>query len=401
MRKWLRRASWVLVAVLLAAAVVYGFWPRPVEVDLGTVSRGPMIVTVDEEGKTRVREVYEIDAPLGGSMHRVQLKAGAAVKAGKTVLAVIEPADPAFLNATERNQAEIQVKVAEASRQEAEARIAAARKEHELAAGNLARTRESHAKGVASLEELHTAEIRELVWAEQVRSAVSAERVAIFKVELAKAALQRTSPKSALPPEDSRLEIRAPIDGVVLKVSRESAGVVATGTPILTLGDPADLEMVIDVLSTDAVKVSPGSRVVVERWGRDEPLGGRVRLVEPAAELKISALGVEEQRVKVIADFTDPPEKRRGLGHAYRVEARIVVWETADVVKVPAGARFRDAGGAPAVFVVRDGVAHLTRLTPGRSNGLEVEVLEGLSPGETVVLHPSDRVKDGVKVVGR
>jgi HlyD family secretion protein len=302
---------------------------------------------------------------------------------------------------TERNQTEIQVKVAEASRQEAESRISAARKEHELAAANLARTRESHSKGVASREELHTAEVRELVWAEQVRSAVAAERVAVFRVELAKAALQRTSPKSALPPEDSRLEIRAPIDGVVLKVSRESAGVVATGTPILTLGDPADLEMVIDLLSTDAVKVSPGDRVVVERWGRDEPLGGRVRLVEPAAELKVSALGVEEQRVKVIADFTDPPEKRSGLGHAYRVEARVVVWEAADVLKVPAGARFRDAGGAWAVFVVRDGVARLTPVTLGHSNGLEVEVLDGLSPGETVVLHPSDRVRDGVRVVGR
>ena len=401
MRKWLRRAGWVLVAVLMAAAVVYGFWPRPVEVDLGVVSRGPMLVTVDEEGKTRVREVYEIDAPLAGSMHRVRLKAGSEVKAGKTVLAVIEPADPAFLDVTERNQAEIQVKVAEASRQEAESRIAAARKEHELAAANLARTRESHARGVASREELNTAEIRELVWAEQVRSAVAAERVAVFKVELAKAALQRTSPKSALPPEDSRLEIRAPIDGVVLKVARESAGVVATGTPILTLGDPADLEMVIDVLSTDAVKVSPGDRVIVERWGRAEPLGGRVRLVEPAGVLKVSALGVEEQRVNVIADFTDPPEKRRGLGHAYRVEARVVVWAATDVVRLPAGARFRDAAGAWAVFVVRDGVARLTPVALGHSNGLEVEVLEGVVPGDTIVLHPSDRVKDGVRVVGR
>jgi HlyD family secretion protein len=401
MKKWLRRGVSMLIVGVLIAAIVYGLWPQPVEVDVGVVSRGPMQVTVNEEGKTRVREVYEIDAPLSGSLHRVRLKAGNKVAAGQTVLAVVEPADPEFLDATERNQAEIQVKVAEASQQEAKARIAVVQKEHELAAANLVRARDSYAKSVASIEQLNAAEIREQVWAEQVRSAQSAERVAMFQVELAKAALQRTRRKSALPAEEGRLEILAPIDGVVLKVVRESAGIINTGAPILTIGDPRDLEMVIDVLSSDAVKIAPGDRVIVERWGGEAPLAGRVRLVEPAAELKISALGVEEQRVNVIADFTDPAERRAGLGHAYRVEARIVVWETADAVKVPAGARFRDANGEWAVFTIRDGVARLTPVKLGQSNGLEVEVLDGLTPGEVIVLHPSDRVKDGVKVVPR
>jgi HlyD family secretion protein len=184
-------------------------------------------------------------------------------------------------------------------------------------------------------------------------------------------------------------------------VFQESAAVVTPGTKILELGDPTDLEMVIDVLSAEAVKVSPGDRVIVERWGGDEPLNGRVRLVEPAAFLKVSALGVEEQRVNVIADFTDPPQKRAKLGDEYRIEARIVVWEAADVMKVPAGALFRAPGGGWAVFAVRDGRVVLTPVTLGRSNGLEAQVIDGLSPGDRVVLHPSDRVKDGVTVAAR
>jgi HlyD family secretion protein len=401
MKNTLRRAAPVAVALLVVGAIVYGFWPRPVEVDLGTVTRGPMRVTVDEEGKTRIREVYVIDAPLGGSLHRVRLKAGSPVKDGETVLAIIEPGDPAFLSATELAQARSRVRVAEAALKAALDRANAAKKEHDLSVAFLARVRKSHESGVASAEELQTAEIREQVRAEEVKAAQSAARVAESEVELAKAALVRSNPKSALPPEDARLVIRSRIDGVVLKVERESAGAIATGTPIMSVGNPTDLEMVIDVLSTDAVKVSPGDEVIVERWGGGEPLHGRVRLVEPAAELKVSALGVEEQRVNVIADFTDPPEKRKGLGHAYRIDARIVVWEAAEAVKVPAGALFRATDGGWAVFAVRGGVARVTPVRVGHSNGLEAEVLEGLAPGDRVVMHPSDRVKDGVEVVGR
>ena len=401
MKKWLRRAVPAAVALLVLAAVAYGLWPRPVEADLGEVSRGPMRVTVDEEGKTRVRERYVVSAPLAGSLLRVQLKAGSPVVAGQTVLAIMEPSDPAFLNAREKAEAEARVKAAEAAVQQVQARLSAARKEYELAAGNLARVRKSHDAGVASAEELQTAEVRERVRAEEVRAAQFAERVAAFELSLTRAAFRRTDPKSTLPPEDSRLDVLAPVNGKVLRVFQESAAVVAPGTRILEVGDPTDLEVVIEVLSTDAVKVSPGQRVVVERWGGNEPLEGRVRLVEPAAFLKVSALGVEEQRVNVIADFADPPDKRKQLGESYRVEARIVVWEAKDVVKVPAGALFRLPEGDWAVFAVRDGVARKTPVRIGRSNGLEAEVLEGLTPGDRVVLHPSDRVKDDGRIVGR
>lgn len=401
MNTWLRRAVPAVVALIVLAGIAWGLWPRPVDVDLAGVTRGPMRVTVDEEGKTRIRERYLVSAPLAGSLLRIPLKAGSPVVAGQTVLAVLEPGDPAFLNAREKAETEARVKAAEAAGQLADARVVAARKEYDLAVGNFARVRQAHARGAASAEDLHTAEVREQVRAEEVRAALFTARVSTFELELAKAALVRSEPKSALPPEDRRLEIRPPVDGKVLRVFQESAAVVTPGTRLLELGDPTDLEMVIEVLSTDAVKIAPGNRVVVERWGGDEPLSGRVRLVEPAAFLKVSALGVEEQRVNVVADFTDPLEKRNTLGDAYRVEARIIIWEADDVMKVPAGALFRAPGGGWAVFAVRGGRARVSAVELGRSNGIEAEVRGGLTPEDRVVLHPSDRVKDGGRVTGR
>ena len=401
MNKWFRRAGPIAVALLILAGIVWGLWPHPVEADLGEVSVGPMRVTVDEEGKTRIRERYVVSAPLAGSLLRVQRKAGDPVVAGQTVLAILEPGDPAFLNAREKAEVEARVKAAEAANQQAEARLTAARKEYDLAAANLSRIRQTHAGGASSLEELQTAETRERVRAEEVRATQFATRVAAFELELAKAALVRSEPKSLLPPEDRRLDIRAPVEGKILRVFQESASVITPGTRLLELGDPTDLEMVIEVLSTDAVKIAPGNRVVVERWGGEEALIGRVRLVEPSAFLKVSALGVEEQRVNVIADFTDPLEKRKTLGDAYRIEARIVVWEAANVTKVPAGALFRDPSGRWAVFAVQDGRARLTPVEIGRTNGVEAEIRSGLEPGGRVVLHPSDRVKDGGRVIGR
>lgn len=401
MKKWLRRAGPLLVALLIVAGIVYGFWPRPVEVDLGEVTRGPMRVTVDDEGKTRIRERYVVSAPLAGTMRRIPLKPGHPVVAGETILALIEPVDPTLLNPREKAMAFEQVKVAEAALQQAQIRTAAARKEHNLAVQQLARIKKSYEAGVGSIEELHIAEAREQVRAENVREAESGEKVAAFNLSVAKAALIEASPKSALPEYNGKREIRSPIDGQVLKVMQESEAVVTPGSPILILGNPADLELEIEVLSTEAVKVTPGDRVIVERWGGPYPLAARVRLIEPMARTKISALGVEEQRVKVIADFIDPPEKWSRLGDEYRVEARIVVWEASDVIRVPAGALFRMPDGGWAVYALRDGVAALTPVKIGHTSGLEAEVLSGLQPGDRVVLHPSDRVKDGVPIVGR
>jgi HlyD family secretion protein len=401
MKKWLRRAGPLLMALLILAGILYGFWPRPIEVDLAEVSRGPLTVTVDDEGKTRIRERYVITAPLAGAMRRVPLKPGHPVEAGKTVVALIEPVDPSLLNPREKATALEQVKVAEAAHEQAVSRIAAARREHLLALQQLARVKKNYESGAASIDDVHIIEAREQVRAEEVKAAEAGEKIAAFNLLVAKAALIESSPKSALPVENAKREIYSPITGRVLKVYQESATILTPGEPILILGDPSDLELEIEVLTTDAVKITPGNSVLIERWGGDYPLRGRVRLIEPMARTKISALGVEEQRVKVIADFTDPPEKWSRLGDEYRVEARIVVWEAANVIRVPTGALFRTPSGGWAVYRWQEGTAVLTPVQIGHTTGLEAEVLDGLQPGDRVVLHPSDRVKDGVPIVGR
>lgn len=399
MRAIVRNWGWIVAAVVVIGLLVYAFRPIPVEVDTAVAGRGPLVVTVNAEGKTRIRERYVVSTPLAGQLLRVRLRPGDPVSAGETVLASIEPGDPGLLDARAKAEIEAREKRSAAARQQAEAHLNRARAAEQLAAAQLARARTARAAGVGSVEEYDVAEGRERVAADEVRAAEFAVRVAEFEHELAKAARVRSQPRLSAEAEPDRFEIRSPIGGLVLRVFQESEAVVASGTRLLELGDPRDLEMEIDVLSTDAVKIRPGARVVVDHWGGPGPLAGRVRVVEPSGFLKVSALGVEEQRVYVIADFTDPLEKRRPLGDAYRVEARVVVSE-GDALKVPAGALFR-RGGRWAGFAVRDGRARLAEVTVGRTNGLETEVLDGLREGDVVVVHPTDRVTDGARVVGR
>jgi HlyD family secretion protein len=254
--------------------------------------------------------------------------------------------------------------------------------------------------GAVTPQQFDLSVTRELTAAHELKAAQVAVQVAEFEVEQAKAALLRTRPLPSGEEEQWRLEIRSPIDGRVLRVFQESTTIVNPGMQLLELGDPTDLEIVIDVLSTDAVKVRPGAAVFLEHWGGESALRGRVRLVEPAGFTKPSALGVEEQRVNVIATFVDPPEQWRTLGDAYRVEARIVIWESADVLKVPAGAVFPHADGK-AVYVIADGKAQLRPIRAGHSNGLETEVLEGLERGTQVIVYPGEKIRDGVLVEPR
>ncbi len=397
MKRWVRRAGLFLLAALILAGLVYAFRPPAVEVDLVTVTRGPLRVTIDHEGKTRVKDRYVVSTPLAGSLRRIQLRAGDSVKSGSTVLAVLDPGDPSLLDA--RALAEVEARVAATLAAAKQAEVHVQRTEEAL---TLARKQLDRVKAVtgSSQEELDVAESRVRIAAEEVRAAQFAAKVAEYEHELARAARIRSEPKSVLPPEENRFEIRSPIDGKVLRVFQESAAVLPAGSRLLELGDPTDLEMEIDVLSTDAVKIPPRAKIVVENWGGPGPLDGRVRVVEPSAFLKVSALGVEEQRVNVVADFVDPPAKRPTLGDAYRVVVRIVVWEAEWVLKVPAGALFR-RGGEWAVFAVRDGRAVVMAVKIGHSNGIETEVLDGLTEGDLVVSHPSDRVKPGVRVTGR
>lgn len=392
-----RKLGPVAVALVVIAGLVWAFLPRPLEVDVARVERGPFRVTVDEEGKTRVRERYLVSAPLEGRLRRIPLEAGAAVRAGETPLATIDPLDPALLDARSRAEAEARVRAAEAAEAQAGPNLDRARADHALAAQELERAKRLFENEVVSRQELDEAERKERTTAADLEAARFATEIAAFELEVARAALVRTRPGSL---EDGTLGILSPVDGRVLRVFEESETVVRPGEKLMELGDPTDLEVEIDVLSSDAVRIPAGAEVVLEHWGGELPLGGRVRLVEPGGFTKVSALGVEEQRVNVIVDLTDPPEVRRSLGDGYRVDARIVVWEDPDVLRVPSGALFRREEQW-AAFAIEGRRARLRTLRIGQQNGLEAQVLDGLREGQRVVLHPSDRIDDGVLVTPR
>jgi HlyD family secretion protein len=365
-----------------------------VEVDETAVARGPLRVTVDEDGKTRIKERYVVSAPLAGRLQRIRPRPGDCVRAGKTQLAVLEPSDPPLLDDRARAEAEARVHVAEAGRRQAAPKLERARVAHAQAVSELKRMRRMAVGTEVSMQDLEAGEHKERMAQEDIKAAQFALQIADFELEQAKAVLKRTGPRSPGDMESWRFEITAPVDGRVLRVFQESLTVVTPGQQLLEVGDSADLEVEVDVLSADAVKVAPGAKVFLEHWGGDGPLLGQVRLVEPSGFMKKSSLGVEEQRVNVIIDFLDPPEKRSRLGDAYRVEARIVIWSADDVLKVPAGALFRE-GDDWAVYVVEDGRAQLRRVQVGRGNGLESEITAGLAEGDVVVLHPGDKVRPG------
>ena len=394
----------LLIVALVAGGLGYAFWPEPVEVDLAKVERGSLQVTVDEDGKTRIREKYVVSAPLVGRLLRINMEAGDPVVAGKTLLATIEPRDPDLLDARAVAQAEASVKAAEATLKKMEPTLVTVRDAQAFAEAEMTRARKAAVGNAISKSELENAEYDYRQKSEEMRSTRIQEEIARFELEQAEAALLRTKPRESEAGDGATngnggwtFTIYSPINGRVLRVLQESAAVVNAGTPLLELGDPLDLEAEVDVLSRDAVKIHPGARVLLEHWGGDKPLLGRVRLVEPSGFTKISTLGVEEQRVNAIVDFVDPPEARTMLGDGFRVEARIVTDEANDVLKVPTSALFR-VGDKSAVFKVVDNMVQEQIVTIGRQNGLEAEVLSGLAEGDEVVIHPSDQIEDGVKV---
>ena len=377
-KRWL---PW-LGAALLVALIVIGFLPRPIPVETTRVTQGALRATVNEEGKTRIKQRYVISAPVTGHLRRIPFKAGAEVEAGKTVLAVIDPVSPARLDA--RNRA-----LAEAQRDTAVANLDKAREAQRFAASELRRIEVLHADKSVSQQDLENAQWREASGAKDLTAAEGVLRQA--EAELKDFPVSDGVTTNAV---RAPVEITSPTSGRVLHVFEESTRVVAAGTALVDVGDPANLEAVIEVLSRDGAMIAPGAKVELEQWGGGQPLEARVRLVEPAAFLKISALGVEEQRVNVVVDFVTPYEQRRNLGDNFRVEARIVVWETSRALKVPAGALFR-RGQNWAAFVLAGGRAELRRVQVGRSSGTEMQILDGLKEGEEVILYPGDRVHVG------
>ena len=380
---------------LIAAGLAYGFLPRAVPVDVAVVTRAPLAVTVEEEGKTRVRERYVVSAPVAGYVRRSALRAGDPVAAGQ-VIAVIEPARSVALDPRTRLQAQAQVNAAQAALAAAQENARAAQAAAELAQQERARAeslRQSNFISAQALDNARTTEARARAAAAAARHAV---QVARFELEMARAALASTA-QLMNGSAAHRVEIRSPVDARVLKQLHESEGPVAAGQPLLEIGDPASLEVEVEVLSTHAVKIMPGTKVSLDRWGGAGPVAGTVRVVEPSGFTKVSALGVEEQRVRVIVDFAAPREAWARLGDGYRVEARFVLWASDDVLQLPTSALVRQGGGW-AVFTIDGGRARLTPVEIGQRAGLATQVLSGVGAGARIVSHPDERLRDGVRV---
>lgn len=372
---------WLPYAGALALVVLLGFGlrPQPATVETARAVLGPLRASVSEEGKTRIRQRYVVSSPVSGQLRRVPFKPGAEITAGN-VVAVIEPMAASPLDARSRA-------LAEARRSAATAALVKSRTAHDLAVNELARVQKMFTGGTVSPQDLDSAQLRETTAARDVIVAEGSLRAA--EAELASA-----DPAAVTP---AMVEVHAPVAGRVLHVFQESERPVTAGTPLLDVGDPADLEVVIELLSRDGAALAPGARVELEQWGGPKPLDARVRLVEPAAFTKISALGVEEQRVNVVADITTPLAERQTLGDNFRVEARVIVWETEKTLKVPVSALFR-RGSNWSAYVVRGDQAVLVPVSVGRSSGTETQVTEGLKEGDEVILYPGDRVSDGQRV---
>lgn len=393
-----RIVGWTLALLVIGALAVIAFRPRPVAVDVAAISRGALQVTVDREGKTRVHDRYVVSAPLAGRVHRIELLPGDPVVAGKTVVATFVPGAPPLLDARTRAEANARVASAEASVSQARALLAEAQVQRVIAEKQRDRLEQLARKQVAAQADVDNAEADARARAEAARAATAGVAAAEHQLDVARAALVQASGAGAASARE--LVIHSPVDGVVLRRLQESEAVVATGAPLVEIANPADLEIVADYLSTDAVQIHAGMAAIVDRWGGAAPLHARVRRVEPSGFLKVSALGVEEQRVNVVLGIEDSPDTWRSLGDGYRVEVRVVLWEESNVLKVPTSALFRH-GADWAVFAVEDGRAHLKAVTVGERTGVEAEVRGGLTEGERVVVHPSDSVAEGVRVEPR
>ncbi len=391
---WSRRTK--VIGGCAAALVLFLVWamrPQPVQADFATVLKGELLVTIGDEGETRVKDVYIVSAPVAGRVERIEMDVGDKVIANETVLALFQPQDPSVLDARSRSEAEAGVGSSEAERSRAQAQL-------EFARSDLKRQEALLREGTISAVAFDRAKL-------QVRTAEAAlaqadASVAKRRTDLAtsRAAMASAGRPTGPGVKIDFIPVRAPVSGRLLKRMQQSEALLAAGTPLLEIGDPASLEIVTDMISTDAVKVKEGQEVIIEDWGGPSALKGVVKRVEPFGFTKVSALGIEEQRVNVIIEFVSPHEEWASLGHGYRVETRVVITRREGVLKVPVSALFR-SGEEWSVFRVDGGTAKLTKVKIGSRNTLEAEIIEGLKVNDAVVVHPSDKVADGVAVAKR
>lgn len=387
-----------LLTVVLIALLVWALWPRPIPVDMAQATRGRLEVGITDDGQARVREVYVVSAPTAGRVLRTELEVGDVVAAGETVVARILPSDPAMLDVRSRTELQAAIGTAEAALTLAEAEVRQATAGLAFSQSEYDRISELSERGTVSRATLDRARLELETARAALESAEAGQHMREHELDVARAALiDPTTPNSDIDLDNCCLAVTAPIDGTILRTVQESEVVVAAGTPLVEIGDPRDLEVVVDLLSSDAVRISEGAPVRIDNWGGPWPLNGQVERIEPYAVSRTSALGIEEQRVDVVVALTDPPEDRARLGHGYRVDARILLREDDDVLQVPLGAVFRQ-GRDWAVFRVIDGTAVLTLISGGALTDTTAEITNGLDAGDTVILHPSSEVGDGVSV---
>jgi len=394
----MQKRRWVIllgIAAAVVALVAYGMMPRPVMVDVAKATRGPLRVTVEEEGKTRVKDRFVVSAPVAGFVRRIPLDVGDRVKRGQ-VVAQLEPLRSTVLDPRSRAEAEVKVKAAKAALDAAKENARVATASDDYARAKYARTKRLFESGFASKDDWERAESEARQARATLKSAGFAVEVASSDLDAARTQLLYSSGEGGRG-SGGVVTVRSPVEGSVLSIPHKDEGAVEAGRPLIQIGNPRALEVEVDVLSSDAVRIRPGTTVHFDRWGGDGLLEGKVRTVEPAGFTKVSALGVEEQRVLVIVDITSPPALWERLGDGYRLEASFLLWEGDDILQVPASALFRYEGGW-AVFAAEGGRAKRRTVAVGRRNGLVAQVLSGLAEGETVISHPSDKIEDGTRI---
>ncbi|MEW6131228.1 MAG: efflux RND transporter periplasmic adaptor subunit [Acidobacteriota bacterium] len=391
MKKLLTRLIYFLIVAGIAALVIIAFLPSPVTVETARPMRGALQVTIDEEGETRAHDRYVIASPVAGRLRRVELDEGDVVSRG----AVVAEIEPVPIDVKERIEITARVQAAEAAKREAEAQVQHALADFEQARRERLRAETLAKDGLVSAQMVEQARNLETTSANELEAARQRVLAATSEVKIARTGLIAVEAENN--DGNKIVKLTAPVKGQVLSVVEKSERVVASGTPVVIIGDPRRMEIVVDVLSTEAVKIKPGTPVLLEGWGGDQPIKAKVRIVEPAAFKKISALGVEEQRVNVVCDFVDSPGL---LGDGYRVEARIIIWEAAKVLKVPASALFRHEQGW-SVFVIENNRARRRDVKIGHRSAYEVEILEGISESDELVLHPTNQLTEGAEIERR
>lgn len=385
------------IALVVVAMLTYGFWPKPISVDTGLVERKGMELTIEEEGKTRVKDKYIISAPVAGMLQRIGFETGDYIRAGTTV-ARIKPSAPNLLDERQFAISNARLNAAQAALDQAKENLRLAAEEAAYNEKELIRIEQLHKNGIGSDQDLDRAKLANQRAQANKKSAEFGVKIAEHELESAKASVQWAQQSQTT--TDDILEIQSPVDGYLLEVPNKSERPVLTGEALMQVGDLKSLEIKVDVLSSDAVQIHPSTKVRIKRWGGDCILEGSVRIIEPAGYTKISALGVEEQRVPVIIDITSKEEDWDRLGDSYRIVAEFIIWQGENVLQVPTSALFR-SGDEWALFTLEGGKAHRKTVKVGHQSGLNAEILDGLDEGETVLTHPDERIEDGVRVTPR